>query len=462
MNTQQSYRNRFSHLTLLAARVFALCSLGALGACISDPDGEMEEPETIDEAASAIGEVTTRKVIGAVGITGSNMLGANRLTLGPCPNTPFKTPSANDSIIKVNSSQLGVAKWDCINPEFFFGANRDALVNITAGFQEFTFTPPAGYKCDGFTVYGPVESKTISKSGNNCTVSLRITPTPGDIYIWYYVKPTLTFKVAGAVGLSDSDMLGPNRFTQGPCPGTLFRTASSLSSSITVGNTQLGQAKWDCDAPSFYFGDALDKNVSLDAGTHVFDFTPPAGYTCDWYTLYGTRDSDSFTSSGNKCSVTVTLSANPGDLYLWFYVKPTVPATSCDRNYFATDVWYSCLFNGMDSSTAPFARSGLWAEINKNWGSAGPQGVATDNFSYEWRRKVTFPAGTYVFHANADDGVRLDVGANGSWDINDWSDHAARQTDSAPIYLDGEVPLLAHYYEHLSNSSAHIWWDKIN
>ncbi|MDC0747076.1 PA14 domain-containing protein [Polyangium mundeleinium] len=461
MNTQRASSTFLSRSARFAGAGLLFTSL-SLGACV-DEQGEWNELEPTEEAESAIGEVTTRKVIGAVGIAGSNMLGANRLTLGPCPGTVFKTPSANDSAISVKSGQLGEAKWDCLNPEFFFGANRDALVNISAGFQEFTFTPPAGYKCDGFSVYGPVESKTISKSGNRCTVSLRITTAPGDIYLWYYVKPTLTVKLGGGVALSDSDTLGPNRLTQGPCPGTLFRTATSLSSSITIDNTQLGRSRWECGDPSFFFGDALGKNVSLDAGTHVFDFTPPPGYTCDAYSLYGTRDSDSFTNTGNKCSVTLSLSANPSDLYLWFYVKQTNPPTSCDRNYFATDVWYSCLFAGTDSSTGLFLRAQLWSEINKNWGVDGPQGTPQPNdFSYEWRRKVTFPAGTYVFHTNADDGVRLDVGANGSWEINDWSEHAARQVDSAPIYLDGEVPLLAHYYERANYASVRIWWDKIN
>jgi hypothetical protein len=324
MNTQQSYPKLSSRLASLAGGCLALCFLGALGACVTEPGGETAEPEKTDEAVSAIGEMTTRKVIGAVGISGSNMLGANRLTRGPCPNTPFKTPGANDSTIKVVSGQLGEAKWDCLNPEFFFGANRDALVNIAAGLQEFSFTPPAGYKCDGVDVYGPVESKLVSKWGNSCTVTVGLTTNPVDIYIWYYVKPAPIYKVGGAVGILGSDMLGPNRVTQGPCPGTLFKTASSLGAITTVGNTQLGQAKWECGDPSFYFGDALNKNVSLDLGTQVFEYTAPPGYTCDGYSVYGTYDSKSFSTTGNKCKVTVSVSAPVGNLYTWFYVKPII------------------------------------------------------------------------------------------------------------------------------------------
>ncbi|WP_224361243.1 NHL repeat-containing protein [Hyalangium versicolor] len=144
------------------------------------------------------------------------------------------------------------------------------------------------------------------------------------IYFTPFAAPA-TFNVTGAVGVSGSDMLDGNRLTRGPCPGTPFITAAGLGSTIHVTQPELGEARWNCDEPAFYFGDYLGQPMPLGTGTRTFTFTPPAGYQCVWYAAYGTRDNESFDVLGDACSVTVELSQDPGDLFLWYFVLPKSP-----------------------------------------------------------------------------------------------------------------------------------------
>ncbi|HEX8698610.1 MAG TPA: hypothetical protein VF815_07225 [Myxococcaceae bacterium] len=258
---------------------------------------------------------------GAVGVFGSDMLGANRLTKGPCTGQPFTTPDPEGPTISVTNSQLGTASWDCVDPAFWFGANKGRPLSPTTATQSFTFKPPAGYTCEWYALYGPKSNESFTKSGNNCTLTFTL-GEPGDIFMWFYVKPTLAYKITGAVGIDGSDMMGPNRLTQGPCSGTTFTTASSLGSTIKASNPQLLNAKWDCVEPSFWFGDTLGQKVSVNAGSQTFTFTPPTGFACTWYAAYGDKTSESFSTSGNACSVTTGLNASQGELFLWFFVQP--------------------------------------------------------------------------------------------------------------------------------------------
>ncbi|KFE67516.1 hypothetical protein [Hyalangium minutum] len=256
---------------------------------------------------------------GAVGISGSDMVGPNRLTKGPCTGQPFTTPDPEGATLAVTNSELGTASWDCAEPNFWFGSNLGRPLSPNAATQAFTFKPPAGYTCDGYDLYGPYASHTFSKSGNNCTLSITL-GTPGDLFLWFYVKPTLAYKVSGAVAIDGSDAMGANRVTQGPCAGKPFITGSTTR----VNNAQLLNSRWDCVEPSFWFGDVLGQRVSLSATSQSFTYTPPAGFACTWYGLYGDKTGESFTRSGNNCTLTLQPNAavKRGELFLWFFVQP--------------------------------------------------------------------------------------------------------------------------------------------
>jgi len=271
--------------------------------------------DAILDAVTAPGSMF--RVHGAVGISGSDKKGANRLTRGPCPGQPFMTASALSSTIDVdyNGSR---ATWNCAEPEYEFGE-----LPFTPGPKTFTFDPPGPYKCEWYAVYGTRDSESFTANPDGtCSVTVGMR-APSELFVWFFVKPIALYKVTGAVGLFGSDMKGANRLTRGLCPGQPFITAAGLGSTIHVTQPDLGGARWNCVEPSFYFGDTLGQGVPLGTGTRSFTFTPPTGYRCNWYAAYGTRTSESFSTSGNACTITLGLSANPGDVFLWYFVQPT-------------------------------------------------------------------------------------------------------------------------------------------
>jgi hypothetical protein len=75
------------------------------------------------------------------------------------------------------------------------------------------------------------------------------------------------------------------------------------------------------------------------------------------------------------------------------------------------------------------------AMINADWDTAAPTAsMGADTFSARWTGQVEAPAtGTYTFHTNADDGVRLWV--NGQLVVDNWSD----RTLAGDVNKDGKV-----------------------
>lgn len=112
---------------------------------------------------------------GAVAIDGTDAAGANRFTAATCPGQPFQQVPG----MKVTNSTLGDASWDC-GPEFYFGTNNQTTVNLT-GVQTFTITPPPGYRCVGYSVYGDRSSASF----NGCSVTAEWSANAKEIFIWF-------------------------------------------------------------------------------------------------------------------------------------------------------------------------------------------------------------------------------------------------------------------------------------
>jgi hypothetical protein len=140
----------------------------------------------------------------------------------------------------------------------------------------------------------------------------------------------------------------------------------------------------------------------------------------------------------------------------WLMDSADASFGGCHRGFYPREQWNACVFDGIDSNS--YVRSESWAKIDYDWGSGGPQG-RSDNYSVEARSSVCFSAGKYRFHTLSDDGVRLDV--NGSRVIDNWTDHGTSQNDSAPISLNGCVPLSASFYERGGGSVFKVWWEAV-
>ncbi|MDP2323502.1 MAG: LamG-like jellyroll fold domain-containing protein, partial [Gammaproteobacteria bacterium] len=99
--------------------------------------------------------------------------------------------------------------------------------------------------------------------------------------------------------------------------------------------------------------------------------------------------------------------------------------------------------------------------VNFDWanGTPGVAGIGADNFSVRWEGFVTSSAtGNYTFRTRSDDGVRLYV--NGVLVINNWTDHAATNNDSAPIALTAgqRYPIVMEFYENGGQAVAQLSW----
>lgn len=142
---------------------------------------------------------------------------------------------------------------------------------------------------------------------------------------------------------------------------------------------------------------------------------------------------------------------------------PPRPVSRCDVGDFPSGTWNACVFQGRQGSNGgTFVQSQRWpAMFDYNWASGGPFGQ-NDNFSIELRGTFDFQPGEYIFHAISDDGVQIDVNIDGTLEINDWNDHAARQVDSPRMRLAGPVRIAVRYYENAGEARLRVWWERVS
>jgi parallel beta-helix repeat protein len=96
--------------------------------------------------------------------------------------------------------------------------------------------------------------------------------------------------------------------------------------------------------------------------------------------------------------------------------------------------------------------------INFDWGSGSPAGVPFNQFSARYTGDLVAPTtGEYTFYAIADDGVRLSL--NGVTVLNDFSDHAARESRGTISLSQGErMYTELEYYENGGSAKLRLEW----
>jgi len=201
------------------------------------------------------------------------------------------------------------------NPGYWVSQPR-GLVRLNSTTPNFYYSPQDGAPSLGFVDEAGQQSSRLFGQGAWMNIYYyQVTNTP---------KPnTLQLTLSGGVGILDSSSNMTNQITQGPCPGTSWVTASSVGATTTVSNTQLQQANWGCDDPSFYFGSALGQAVPVSSGWQTFNYTPPPHYTCIWAQAWGDVAEQSFNQSGNNCSISTLLEPNQGWVWFWYFVIPS-------------------------------------------------------------------------------------------------------------------------------------------
>lgn len=95
--------------------------------------------------------------------------------------------------------------------------------------------------------------------------------------------------------------------------------------------------------------------------------------------------------------------------------------------------------------------------VNFNWGMGSPAAeVPADNFSARWTRQVSFAAGTYVFTATADDGIRVKV--NATTVIDKWIDQPPTTHTGSIALAAGTHTVVVEYYERQGAAQAQVSW----
>jgi hypothetical protein len=97
--------------------------------------------------------------------------------------------------------------------------------------------------------------------------------------------------------------------------------------------------------------------------------------------------------------------------------------------------------------------------VDFDWGSGGPQGVPTDNFSARWVGTVLAEStGSFRFQTVSDDGVRLWV--DGRLLIDNWTPHAPTTDTSATIDMVAgrRYDIRLEYYESGGGATMRLRW----
>ena len=97
--------------------------------------------------------------------------------------------------------------------------------------------------------------------------------------------------------------------------------------------------------------------------------------------------------------------------------------------------------------------------IDFDWGYGAPAAeLSADDFSARWTRQLSFEEGTYRFHTEADDAIRLYV--DDQLVLSDWRDAARRELTVDRQLSAGYHNLRVEYYEHGGEALAKVWWEK--
>ena len=100
------------------------------------------------------------------------------------------------------------------------------------------------------------------------------------------------------------------------------------------------------------------------------------------------------------------------------------------------------------------------ASINYNWGVGSPPApIPADNFSARWTRSRDFDSGTYRFHLNVDDGIRMWV--DGQLIVDEWQDGSRREITVDHSMASGMHDLRVEFYERVGDAMASLWWEKL-
>jgi hypothetical protein len=120
--------------------------------------------------------------------------------------------------------------------------------------------------------------------------------------------------------------------------------------------------------------------------------------------------------------------------------------------------WRGEYYGNRDFSGSPLVRDD--AALDFNWGTGAPAGtIPADGFAVRWTRTLQFNAGTYRFHALADDGVRVWI--DDQLVVDDWKDGGFGEVTAEIALAQSAHSLKVEYYEAAGVASFKLWWETV-
>lgn len=97
-------------------------------------------------------------------------------------------------------------------------------------------------------------------------------------------------------------------------------------------------------------------------------------------------------------------------------------------------------------------------EVDFDWGTSPPAvGVPKDDFSVRWEQTIDFSAGTYIFKARADGGIRVFV--DDDLVLDEWHRSAGETVYEESVVLSGAHEIVVEYFDRGRDALARFWWE---
>jgi LysM repeat protein len=118
-----------------------------------------------------------------------------------------------------------------------------------------------------------------------------------------------------------------------------------------------------------------------------------------------------------------------------------------------TGTWKAVYWKNRDQAGDP-AFTRYVDNVHFDWGTGGPAGLPSDNFSIRFTRTMHFEAGKYLFHVLVDDGVRLFI--DKELEIDQWRVQPPTNFSVEKNLAAGNHTLRVDYFENLGGAQIKL------
>ena len=212
---------------------------------------------------------------------------------------------------------------------------------------------------------------------------------------------------------------------------------------------------------SFYFpGDDYRFHCQHDDGCRIF--VDGENWIDAWWPGYGGNDMTRYLSGQHTITVEYMDLSGDATLEVWWQGAGYLPHDILPENmseyshFWRAEYW---TFTEVLDTTPQFTR--LEGDtLDHEWGDGGPDPMLPfDNFRAKFTRLADFDCGSYRFHVEVDDGVRLRV--DDQIVLDSWQDQMT-SFDVDVFMTHGEHSLRLDYYEHTGGSQVSLSWTKLD